>query len=162
MEPVPSESEADKLQPVSVEVPEENTTAGALGVAPSDASDKPSAAEAVIKAGLPATVRPLEEERDGGAGVGEEGEGDLSVSQVELELNRPRIVEDGKCVCSHADHDQLAREVRQSCLLPPSVPFKIKRVWHHVYIKLVLQLCNLTNPPNLKYTLLYFLWTHEW
>ena len=92
-----------QLQPVSVEVPEETTTAGTLGVAPDDPAaerpaDKPETEGGTAR--LPATVRPLEEGGDGVVPGGEakEGEGDLSVSQVQVELvvNTPRIIVDGE------------------------------------------------------------------
>lgn len=83
------EPEAIKLQPVSVEVPEENATTGSLGVAPVD----PAEARAAQGQQLPATVRPLEEGGGGGAG---EAEGDVSVSQVQLEVGTPHIIADGE------------------------------------------------------------------
>ena len=101
MEPTTGEPEPKKLQPVSVEVPEETSTTGGLGVGSSEpaAHQQAGRGEGGRGSELPATVRPLEEGEGGTGPDGEAGAGEpaLSVTQVEVDiLSRPRIVTDGE------------------------------------------------------------------
>lgn len=106
----PGAGAQDKLQPVSVVVPEESATAGSLVVAaaegkPDAGSSRPGeepepegvreqeeAASEAGKVELPATVRPL----GGEEARAEEGAEELSLSEVYVDMKSPRLITDGE------------------------------------------------------------------